>query len=122
MREIRNPVATALVPASDVWNVPPFHHRGALATETSDRWYHPVPLALSGMLAALTAAGLTTSTVILLKNGVAIPGASISFTAGQNGLKVIEFTAVSFTIGTDYLTSAITAAGTDAAGLIVRTV
>ncbi len=92
---------------------------GTIQVLSSGRFYHSRSTHYSRMVASLDTAGTSTTTVVLRKNGVAISGASISFTSGQSGRKSVGIN-VSFLADSDYLTAACTVAPATAANLVVQ--
>lgn len=103
---------------SDHGDLPPFSiYR--VAVSTSGRFYPLRAIRIAEFVASLQVAGSTTTTVVLQKNGIAVSGATISFPAGDTGPRGLN---VAIDLGpSDYLTSAVTTAGTGAVGLTVQT-
>lgn len=96
--------------------VPPFS-LATVAVSVSQRWVPPIAMRISRLVATLSTVGAGPTTVVVRKNGVAVPGASFTWEGvpGTQGLRVaIDVTPA------DYLETQVTAAGVGAQNLIVQ--
>lgn len=91
-----------------------FHLRGAVVVSTSDEWPTPSAIQLVRFRVRLTTQGTSTTTVKLYADGV--EAASVSFASGESGTKYDTTMAVAQ--ANNYLQTGVTAAGTDAAGIV----
>lgn len=91
----------------------PFGGSGAVAVVETPRPMMGFSGIGVGAVLGLTTAGTTTTTVRLLKNGVAVTGSAISLTSGETDSGLVYFT-VSWVKLTDRLSCEVTAAGAGA--------